>query len=223
MKLYSLPLSPFAARVRGQIHAKALPIEIVAPPEDWRSSAEYRALNPFVRVPTLVLEDGTGLPESAVIMDYLEDRFPARPLRPADATGRARMRLIIQAIDVYVMPATLPIFFLMNDPERTQAAFDALVEKLHVALGQLDGLLAAGGHAMGDGLSLADLAVAPCRFILDPLAQLARHPDLLDRHARLKAYGETMESDPILRQMRDEMAEGLRVFMANWKPPATKE
>lgn len=33
MKLYSLPLSPYSARVRGTIYAKKLDIQIVNPPE----------------------------------------------------------------------------------------------------------------------------------------------------------------------------------------------
>jgi len=38
MKLFSLALSPFAARVRVAVHAKKLPVEIVSPPSDWRTA-----------------------------------------------------------------------------------------------------------------------------------------------------------------------------------------
>ncbi len=53
MKLYSLDLSPYAARVRISIYAKKLPIEIVAPPAAGIKSAEYLALNPMGKIPDM--------------------------------------------------------------------------------------------------------------------------------------------------------------------------
>lgn len=54
---------------------------------------EYREINPKAVVPAIV-HDGTPVIESTVILEYLEDAFPDTPeLRPADALGRARMRL----------------------------------------------------------------------------------------------------------------------------------
>jgi glutathione S-transferase len=40
-----------------------------------------------------------------VINEYLEDRFPQPPLRPADPAARARMRLIVKIIDDEIHPA----------------------------------------------------------------------------------------------------------------------
>lgn len=65
---------------------------------------EYLRLNPKAVVPTLV-HDGAAVRESTVINEYLEDRFPERQLRPADALGRARMRLLVKTIDEEVHPA----------------------------------------------------------------------------------------------------------------------
>jgi hypothetical protein len=47
VKLYSMALSPYSARVRASIYAKGLPVEIVLPPTDWRTSSEFRAINPL--------------------------------------------------------------------------------------------------------------------------------------------------------------------------------
>lgn len=52
---------------------------------------EYLALNPRGVVPTL-LHGEAVLTESNVIIEYLEDCFPAPPLRPGDPLARARMR-----------------------------------------------------------------------------------------------------------------------------------
>jgi glutathione S-transferase len=52
---------------------------------------EFLAINPAGMVPVLV-HDGHVLTESMVINEYLDETFPAVPLRPADALGRARVR-----------------------------------------------------------------------------------------------------------------------------------
>ena len=46
-----------------------------------------------------VLDDGFTLPESEVIMGYLEDRYPEPALLPADPGGRAQARLLVQRFD----------------------------------------------------------------------------------------------------------------------------
>ncbi len=61
-------------------------------------AAAYRRLNPGAVVPTLI-HDGAAIRESTVIMEYLDEVFPEPGLRPADAPGRAAMRLWTKAID----------------------------------------------------------------------------------------------------------------------------
>lgn len=62
---------------------------------------EYTALNPKAVVPTLV-EGEMVITESAVIAQYLDERFPGRSLTPSDPLGRARLRLWIHPIDEYL-------------------------------------------------------------------------------------------------------------------------
>jgi glutathione S-transferase len=215
MKLYSLPLSPYSARVRGAIYAKALPIEIVTPPQDWRTSESYRAINPARRVPVLILDDGTALPESAVIVEYLEDAFPQKPLRPSDARNLARVRLINAVTDLYVMQATLPLFMMLDTPTPDRAAVDAAFEKLDRGLGHLNSLLRPGGYAGGETITIADVWLTPVRFALEGLMSFARRPDLLDQHTAIAGYVDVAKGDPILAWVWQEMTDGLRAFMAS--------
>ena len=80
MKLYSVPISPFAARVRLSIYRKRLNIEILPPPEGGLKGDAFLALNPMGQIPTLVLDSGVAIPESATILEYLEDVFPTPSL-----------------------------------------------------------------------------------------------------------------------------------------------
>jgi glutathione S-transferase len=68
----------------------------------------YRAINPKLKVPAIV-HDGVAFNESSVINEYLDDRFPEIPLRPADEMERARMRLWVLQLDtgVHLMAGNL--------------------------------------------------------------------------------------------------------------------
>jgi glutathione S-transferase len=220
MQLYSLPLSPYAARVRGAIYAKKLAVEIVAPPAD-RASPEFRALNPAGRIPVLILDDGTALPESAVIVEYLEDAFPTPALRPKSAKDAARVRLITSVADLYVMQAAMPIFFLLDTPSKDEAAIAAAFEKLDAGLAHLESLLRPGAYAHGDRISTADIWLTPVRFTLDGMIGFAKRPDLLDRYPAISGYVDVIKRDDALGRVWQEMTDGLKAFYAKRAQGAT--
>ena len=215
MKLFSLALSPFAARVRVAVHAKKLPVEIVAPPPDWRTSPEFRKLNPLVRVPVLVLDDGTSLAESGVIVEYLEDAYPETSLRPRSPKDLARVRFITQVAEQYVMPSIMPLFGLFDAKVRDEAAVTAAIAKLDSALKQLNDLLPPDSYASGDRLSTADAWLMPVRYSLDGLMNFSGRTELLDRHGAVRGYADVARRDPHLGRVWHEMDEGLKVFMAS--------
>jgi glutathione S-transferase len=215
MKLFSLALSPYAARVRVAVHAKSLPVEIVSPPADWRTSAEFRKLNPLVRVPVLVLDDGTALAESGVIVEYLEDAHPEISLRPRPRQDLARVRFITQVAEQYVMTSIMPLFGLLDTKTRDEAAIAAQFAKLDGALKHLNDLLPQGTYAVGDRLTTADAWLAPLRFTLEGLMSFSGSTNLLDRHEAVKDYAEIARRDPHLGYVWREMDDALKSFMAS--------
>jgi glutathione S-transferase len=82
MNLYHASGSPNSRRVRIFIAEKGLGIDLV--PVDLGAkeqfSGAYRAINPRVVVPTLVLDDGTAIGEVPAIMRYLDEAYPEVPL-----------------------------------------------------------------------------------------------------------------------------------------------
>ena len=143
MKLYQTYASPFPTRVRLMLYAKGLEAEIIEPPgfhASAESKGDYLAINPIGRVPALVLDDGRVLPESEVICEYLEDAFPTPPLRPADAWGRARMRLLTRICDFYLVMAMVPLFNLSARSRRhwEPRIIEAAAGKVAEALGFLE-------------------------------------------------------------------------------------
>ena len=86
MKLYYAQPSPFARRIRVLLRERGLLSQIdeiaTAP---WDSPVELLAVSPASKVPTLVLDDGTTLTESALIATHLDGLGDAAPLLPSAA------------------------------------------------------------------------------------------------------------------------------------------
>lgn len=82
MKLYHSNGSPNSRRVRILIAEKDLDIELIAVDLGTKEqfSGTYRAINPRVVVPTLVLDDETVIGEVPAIQRYLDEAYPEVPL-----------------------------------------------------------------------------------------------------------------------------------------------
>ncbi len=74
---------------------------------------EFLAINPKAVVPVLV-HDGTIIPESTVICEYVEDAFPAHPIYPDSARERALVRLWTKAVDEELHPACSAITYIVS-------------------------------------------------------------------------------------------------------------
>lgn len=106
MQLIGDALSPFAVRVMIAARYKGIQLD-TSPAAGGPRNAEHLARNPIGKVPVLI--DGeVVLPESDVIIGYLEDRVPEPTLFPGDPKRRANARLIARLIDVYSTPSFGP-------------------------------------------------------------------------------------------------------------------
>jgi glutathione S-transferase len=94
LELYHHNISVCAQKVRLVLSEKRLPwtghhVDLM---KGEHLRPEFLRINPRGLVPVLV-DEGQPIIESTIIMEYLEDRFPERPLRPAAPAARAAMRL----------------------------------------------------------------------------------------------------------------------------------
>jgi len=114
LTLYHYDRSTAAQRVRLLIEEKDLSWKSVivdtARGDVEQLPDDYHRLNPKGLVP-VILNEGAGVPESLVILEYLEDAFPELSFRPAAADARARMRLWMRRIDdgVHVASRTIGV------------------------------------------------------------------------------------------------------------------
>jgi glutathione S-transferase len=100
VRLVDAARCPFCARVRLALVEKQLDYETVEVDLADRPQWLLELNPPSGRVP--VLDDGFTLPESEVIMAYLDERYPERPLLPSDPAERARARLLVHRFDEHL-------------------------------------------------------------------------------------------------------------------------
>ena len=106
MKLFGYWRSSATYRVRIALELKGLeyeyePVNLL---KGEQHSPAHLTRNPQGLVPAFETEEGHILTQSMAIIEYLEERYPERPLLPEDAEGRARARAISAVIACEAQP-----------------------------------------------------------------------------------------------------------------------
>src|ERR1051325_1483532 len=100
LKLCGFHISNYFNKVRIAMLEKGVRFEL-DPTCRPSQKEDFLARTPMGKVPFLEV-DGAQLSESQVICEYLEDAFPQRPLYPRDPLARARVRELIQFMELHV-------------------------------------------------------------------------------------------------------------------------
>jgi glutathione S-transferase len=210
MKLINLAHSPYAARVRIQAYAKGIELEYLAP--EGFSTPEFKQFNILGKVP--VLDTGERLiPESIVIMDYLEDIFPQPALRPADAEKRALMNIFYRFPDVYIQPVLLPLFRQLGAEVRDEDVIVENIAALDTQIQLLDELLERFERYGHNSLDLADCALVPIIFYAVFVPNVLNGSDVLASSPRVRNWWQWVQTQEPVERVIDEINVGLQAFM----------
>jgi len=168
VKLFNYWRSSSSYRVRLALHFKALPFEYIAVhlAKGEQHQSAHLERNPLHTVPLLEVEEGghtIHIPQSVAIVEYLEERYPEKPLFPKDLSARAAMRALVEQINSGIQPfhnlSTLKYVkdTLHSDEKQFAGNF------LHAGLDQLEALArrTAGTFMVGDQFTWADACLLP--------------------------------------------------------------
>ncbi|MCH7345459.1 glutathione S-transferase [Pelomonas sp. CA6] len=199
MKLIGMLDSPYVRRVAISLQLLELPFEH-EPLSVFRTFDQFREINPVVKAPTLVCDDGTVLMDSTLILDYAE--CLARPLRlmPAELPRRAQaLRLIGLALAACEKSVQIVYELNLRPAERQHAPWLERVRgQMQAAYGELEQALADAPqqpHLGAPDQAMVSMAVA-WQFTQQTL------PGAVDPAAfpRLHALSEAAEALPAFRQ-----------------------
>lgn len=148
----------------------------------FRHMEAFRAINPLIKAPTLVADDGAVITDSNLIIQHMED-VAGRSLRPAEPPARSR-DLALTGIGIVAADKAVSIEYERKRPEAQRYGpwQERIVAQLGTALDLLDEAAAKGEIAAGPVLRPADLAAAIawgfCRFVIPDYAPPQRWPAL---------------------------------------------
>ena len=168
MKLYSYFRSSAAYRLRIALNLKGLAYETVpvhlVKEGGHNRRPEFRAINPQMRVPALVVPTGDVLIQSLAIIEYLDETHPEPPLLPKDPIARAQARALaeIVACDIHPLNNIGSLRYLKRELHQEQAAIDAWYHHwVLTGFEALEALVRPGPYACGGAVTVADLCLVP--------------------------------------------------------------
>jgi len=204
MKLLSSPASPYTRKVRIVLTEKKIECELetvdVAPAEN-----RVNRHNPLGKIPTLLLDDGTALYDSRVIVEFLDGKSPGSRLIPEELRDRVAVRRWEALADGVLDAGLLVRYEAMRDAkEQSKAWSDKQLGRIKRGMALMAADLGERPWCHAERYSLADIAVGCCLGWLNfrkpgGLDWLAEYPSLGKHYEKLMArpaFADTVPQAP---------------------------
>lgn len=200
MILYGFSLSPYVRKVLAYAGEKGIELDL-QPTGFPDFSSEFLEASPFRLMPALRDGDFT-LSDSSAIIHYLEAKHPRPELIPGHPEQRGRCIWFEEFSDSILVGCGAKVFFnriiagLIGRPSDLSVAESADRDELPPILDYLERIVPEpGGFLIGDGISLADIALA------SPFVNLAHSSCKIDRdrHGRTYAFVDSILDRPSFR------------------------
>ena len=197
MQLIGMLDSPYVRRVAISLKLLGLPFEH-RPVSVFRHFDQFRQINPLVKAPTLVCDDGEVLMDSSLILDYLEQLAGSGGglMPPAGMARRQALQLLGVALNACDKTVQVVYERQLRPPEkRHQPWLDRLQLQLDSAYAILESaVLKARPWLLGEQLSQADISVAVAwrftQYTIADLIQAGPYPALAAFSARAESLPE---------------------------------
>jgi len=173
VKLIASLTSPYARKVRIALAEKKIDCELVND-SPWEATTGVTAHNPLGKVPVLLLDDGTSLYDSRVIVEYLDTVSPVSRLIPEPSRQRIAVKRW-EALADGICDAAAAIVLERRRPAIQQSTewIDRQRGKIERSVKELASELDDKPWCNGEAYTLADIAAGCALAYLD-----LRHPDV---------------------------------------------
>ncbi|MFQ5477210.1 MAG: glutathione S-transferase family protein [Candidatus Binatia bacterium] len=204
--LHGVNASPFVRKVRVALKEKGIDYEL-DPVFPMNQSEEFLKISPLGKIPVYTPQEGVNIPDSSVIIAYLEKTHPDQPLYPSDATAFARALWFEEYGDSALVSACGTVFFqrlvgprFMGQTTDEAAVRKALEEDLPPILAYMDGEIGAKEFIAGDGFTIGDIGLC------SPLVNLMHAGESVDsaKYPNLARYAAGIHSRSSFAELIDE-------------------
>lgn len=203
LKLCGFRLSNYHNKVLIALHEKGVRFE-----EDSgmrpSQAPEYLALSPMGKVPYLEV-DGTRLIESEVILEYLEDAYPQKPLLPKDPLARAKVRELVTVMELHVELVARRLYAgLFGGAPLSESAKQSVERELAKGIRALKGLARFDPFVAGKEMTVADCAAAVHLPLISLATKAAYGRDFLEEIPQVKPYLKMLGERPAVAKVNAE-------------------
>ena len=197
LTLISSPTSPYVRKVRIALAEKKIEYQ-VQDASPWEPGNPVHAWSPLGKVPVLVLDDGTQLFDSRVIVEYIDTVSPVSRLIPEPNRQRIEVKRW-EALADGICDATLAIVLEAKRPAKQQNKdwVERQQQKIASGVAELSRELGENLWCNGESYSLADLATGCALGYLD-----LRYPDLdwRDQYPNLDKLADKLAKRPTFQE-----------------------
>lgn len=212
LKLGGFAVSNYYNKVKVALLEKGIPFE-----EAFCMTSQdeaYLKRSPMGKVPYLEV-DGQFLCESQVMCEYLEDRYPDKPLYPKDAFERARVRELITTLELYVELVARRLYpKAFRGGEASEETKKQVQEDLAKGVRAFKQLAKFSPFAAGASLSYADCAAGAHLPLISLATKVVFGRDVFDDYSAVKPYLKMLNERPTFKKMNDERKASIEAVAA---------
>lgn len=165
---------------------------------------EFLARSPMGKVPFLELEDGRRLAESEVILEYLEEAYPQKPLLPKDPWERAKVRELVTFIELHLELVARRLYPLLFGRTITDETKQAVEKALPRGIRAFRALARFDPYIAGKELTLADCAAFVHLPVVGIATKIAYGRDFLEEMPQVRPYIKMLGERPAFKRVSDD-------------------
>jgi glutathione S-transferase len=203
LKLYAHPLSSYCQTAKTAFYEKDIPFEEVLLDGSEPVASEFAALWPIGRFPALTdgpnEKDRRLVFDTTTIIEYLDVKYPDKPLIPADPDAAVEVRMWDRFFDNYINYPQQRLVYIAIGREPDDGKDGAKwKEQFDTAYAYLDQRMAGREWVASDSFSLADCSAAPALLYADWTYSIPKH------FKNLWAYRDRLLARPSYARALDE-------------------
>lgn len=211
LKLYGFDVSNYFNMIKLALYRKGLDyeVEIVYPNQE----PEFLAKSPMGKVPALETEDGI-IVETNIIMEYLDAKYPDKPLYPSDPFAQARVKELVKFIELYLeLPARRchqEAFFGSKVSDETRKD---VKRALFRGITGLNRLASFSPYVAGEEFSAADIMFLYSVDLASSVAKKLYDIDLLEGSNGAKALMAKLNELPEVQKIAEDRKVANKAFV----------